>query len=85
VSELHRLNERRMSSKLVLTFADRRVSRSQRVGSPVAVISVLLTGASTFNTKLNLNCTREADWAPFHTYFSKNLAACGIETGPLDL
>jgi hypothetical protein len=39
-SELYRLIDRCLSAKLVPTFADRRVSRSQRGGSPTAVISV---------------------------------------------
>jgi hypothetical protein len=33
-----------------------------------------------------LNCTYEAEWTPFLTYyFSENLVASGIEPGPLDL
>jgi hypothetical protein len=40
VSELYRPSELRLSAKLVQTFADRRVSRSQRGGSSTAVISV---------------------------------------------
>jgi hypothetical protein len=39
-SELCQQGGRRMSAKLVLIFADRGVSLSQRVGSPTAVISV---------------------------------------------
>jgi hypothetical protein len=43
---------------------------------PTAVISVFLTGATTF----------EAEWTPFQThYFSENLVAPVIEPGPLDL
>jgi hypothetical protein len=35
---------------------------------------------------LLLNFTHEAEWTPFQThYFSENLAAPGIEPGPLDL
>jgi hypothetical protein len=40
-SELYRPSHRRLSAKLVPTFADRGVSRSQRGGSPTAVISIL--------------------------------------------
>jgi hypothetical protein len=37
--ELYRLSDRRLSDKLVSTFVDRRMWRSQRGGSPKAVIS----------------------------------------------
>jgi hypothetical protein len=37
-----------LSAKLVLTFADRGLSHSQRGRSPVAVISVFYTGAAIF-------------------------------------
>jgi hypothetical protein len=40
-SELYRPSDRRLSAKLVLTIADRGVSRSQCSGSPTAVISFL--------------------------------------------
>jgi hypothetical protein len=39
-SELYRPNDRRLSAKIVPTFADRGVSRSQRGGFPTDVISV---------------------------------------------
>jgi hypothetical protein len=39
-SELYRPNDRRLSAKLVPSFVDRGVPRSQRAGSPTAVISV---------------------------------------------
>jgi hypothetical protein len=85
-SELCRPSDRRLSAKLVLTFADRRVSRSQRGGSPTAVISISWTGAATFSFKYLLNCTHEAEWTPFQTqYFSEDLVAPGIQPGPLDL
>jgi hypothetical protein len=33
-----------------------------------------------------LSCTHEAEWTPFQThYFSENLVAPGIESGPQDL
>jgi hypothetical protein len=40
-SKLYQPSDRRLSVKLVSTFADRGVSRSQSGGSPTAVISVL--------------------------------------------
>jgi hypothetical protein len=40
----------------------------------------------TFSSKQLFNCTHEAEWTPFQThYFSENLAAPGIDPGPLDL
>jgi hypothetical protein len=48
-SELYRPSDRRFSAKLVPTFADRGVSRSQRGGSLTAVISDFWTGAATFS------------------------------------
>jgi hypothetical protein len=39
-SELYRPSDHRLSAKLVPTFADRKVSRSQRGGFPAGVISV---------------------------------------------
>jgi hypothetical protein len=50
-SELHRPSDRRLSAKLVPTFADRGVSLSQRGESPAVVISVFLTEAATFSSK----------------------------------
>jgi hypothetical protein len=39
-----------------------------------------------FAFKWLLSCTHEAEWNPFQThYFSENLVALGIESGPLDL
>jgi hypothetical protein len=62
------------------------MSRSQRSGSPTAVISVFYTVAATFSSKYVLNFTYEAEWTPLQTqYFSENLVAPGIELGPLDL
>jgi hypothetical protein len=40
VNELYRPRDRRLSAKLVPTFADRGMSRSERGGSPTAIISV---------------------------------------------
>jgi hypothetical protein len=39
-SELYRPSDRRLSAKLVATFADRELSRSQRGGPSTAVISI---------------------------------------------
>jgi hypothetical protein len=39
-SEIYRPSDLRLSAKLVPTFDDTRVSRSQRGGSPTAVISI---------------------------------------------
>jgi hypothetical protein len=49
-SELYRLSDRRLSAKLVPTFADRGLSHGQRGGSPTAVISVFETGDDDDNT-----------------------------------
>jgi hypothetical protein len=49
--ELNRRSYRRLSEKLVWTFAIRGASRSQRGGYPTAVISVFLNGAATFSIK----------------------------------
>jgi hypothetical protein len=39
-----------------------------------------------FSIKQLLSCTHEAEWTPFQThYFSENLVAPGIESGPLHL
>jgi hypothetical protein len=43
--------DRRLSAKLLPTFADRGMSRSQRGGSHMATISDFLTGAATFSSK----------------------------------
>jgi hypothetical protein len=50
-SELYRPSDSHFSAKLVPTFAVRGASRSQRGGSPTAVISVLYTGVGTFPFK----------------------------------
>jgi hypothetical protein len=39
-----------------------------------------------FSVKQLLSCTHEAEWTPFQTlYFSENLVAPRIESGPPDL
>jgi hypothetical protein len=50
-SELYRLIAHRLSAEVVLTFADIGVPRSQRCGSPKAVMSVFWTRAATFSSK----------------------------------
>jgi hypothetical protein len=68
-----------VSANLVLAFAD----RGYHV---VSVTDPYGTGAAIFSFKYLLNCTHEAEWTPFQThYFSENLIAPGIETGPLNL
>jgi hypothetical protein len=47
---LYQKSDRRLSAKLVPTFADREVSRGQRGGSPT-VFSIFYTGANTFSFK----------------------------------
>jgi hypothetical protein len=38
------------------------------------------------SSKYLISCTHEAEWTTFQThYFSENLIAPGIESGPLDL
>jgi hypothetical protein len=67
-------------------FADKGVLCSQRCISPTVVISDFWTGAATFSSMLLLNCTHEVEWTPFQThYFSENLIAPGIESGPLSV
>jgi hypothetical protein len=51
VNEFYRPNDRTLSEKLVPSFEDRGVSRSERGGSPTAVIQVFETGTSTFSFK----------------------------------
>jgi hypothetical protein len=77
-SELYRPSERRLSAKLVPTFADRGVSRNHLGGSPTAVISV-------YRPEPLLNWTHKAEWTPLQIhYFSENVVAQKIEPGPLD-
>jgi hypothetical protein len=49
--ELYGPSDRPLSAKLVPTFANRGVSRSQSGGSPTAVFSAFYTGAATFSPK----------------------------------
>jgi hypothetical protein len=50
-SELYPPKKLRLSEKLVPTFADGGISRSQRGGSPTAIISVFETGVATFSSE----------------------------------
>jgi hypothetical protein len=53
---------------------------------PIAVISILYTGAATFSFKHLLSCIHKAEWTLFQTHhFSENLAVPGIEPEALDL
>jgi hypothetical protein len=82
---LDRPSDRRLSVKLVPTFADR--------GCPVVSATDLhgrtlgfLDRSRYFSSKQLFNCAHEAEWTPFQTiYFSENLVAPGIEPGHLDL
>jgi hypothetical protein len=64
-------------AKLVPIFADR--------GSHVVSASDPNGRLLRVSSKLLLSCTHEAEWTPFQTHYSENLAAPGIEPGPLDL
>jgi hypothetical protein len=70
---------------LVPTFADRRVSRGQRGGSPTKIrslISVFYTGSAIFLSSVSSFTLTKAEWTPFQTHcYSENLAAPGIEPG----
>jgi hypothetical protein len=84
-NELYRPSDRRLSAKLMPTFAD----RGCHVGSmtdPYSRILGFLGRSRYFSIKYLLSCTHEAEWTPFQThYFSENLVLLGIEPGPLDL
>jgi hypothetical protein len=56
------------------------------VVSATVVFSAFWTGAVIISFKKLHSCTHEAEWTPFQTqYFSENLIAPGIESGPLDM
>jgi hypothetical protein len=77
------MSDRRLSVKLVPTFAHRVVSVTDPYGR---FLGFLNQNHYFFSFKKPLNCAREAEWTPFQThYFSENLAAPGIEPQPLDL
>jgi hypothetical protein len=82
-SELYRQSDRLFSATLVLTFTDRRC-HVVSVIDPYGRILGFLDRSRYFFFQV-LNCTHEAEWAPFQTHcFSENLVAPGIEPGPLD-
>jgi hypothetical protein len=66
--ELYRLSDNCLSAKLVQTFTDRGMLRSQRGKSPTVVISVFYTGSATFSFKLLLSWAHEVEWTPFQTH-----------------
>jgi hypothetical protein len=85
-SELYRPSDNCLSVKLVLTFADRGASRSQRGGSLTTLISIFYTGSATFSFELFLSCTHEAELTSFQTHYSsENLVVPETEPGPLEL
>jgi hypothetical protein len=84
-SELYRKSDRRFSTKLVATFADRWcrvVIATDSYGRNLG----FLDRSRYFSSKQLLSCNHQAEWTLFRThYFSENLAATGIEPGPLDM
>jgi hypothetical protein len=48
---------------------------------PTAVFSDFWTGTATISFTQLLNCTHEAEWTPFQTYYLENLVVPGIEPG----
>jgi hypothetical protein len=79
------VGDRRLSAKLVPTFADvgfRVVSATD----PYSRILGFLYQSLTISSKQFLNCTHEAEWTRFQIhYFSENLVTPGMEPGPLSL
>jgi hypothetical protein len=75
-SELYRPSDRRLSAKLVPTFAGRGCLVVSTTDPP-AVNSVFLTATATFS----YNYPHEAEWTPFQTHSLANLVAPGIEPG----
>jgi hypothetical protein len=69
----------------VPTFEDRRF-HVVIVTDPYGRILAYLDRSRYYFFKWFLICTHEAEWTPFQThYFSENLVAPGLESGPLDL
>jgi hypothetical protein len=65
---------------LVPTFADRRVSRGQRGGSPTVVNLSFPDRGHYFSFKSLLICPHDAEGTPFQTHcYSENLVVPGIE------
>jgi hypothetical protein len=84
-SELYRLSDRRLSKKLVPTFADIGCHVAS-VTDPYGRILAFLDRSRYYFFQVAPQLTHEAEWTPFQThYLSKNLEEQGIESGPLDL
>jgi hypothetical protein len=85
VSELYRPSNRRLSAKLVPTFANggcRMVSPTDKHDR----ILGFLNRSCYFFFQVAPQFTHEAEWTQFQThYFSENLVVPGIEPSPLDL
>jgi hypothetical protein len=71
-SELYRPGDRRLSAKLVPTFADRGC-HVVGVTEPYGRYLGFLDRSRYFSAKQLLSCTHEAEWAPFqNNYLSEN-------------
>jgi hypothetical protein len=73
-SELYRPSDRRLSAKLLPTFADRGC-HVVSVTDPYVSIVGFLDRSRYFFFQAALIYTHEAKWAPFQTNYSENLAA----------
>jgi hypothetical protein len=79
MSDVYRPSYRRLSAKLLPTFAD---SGCCVVSSTeLRVISAFYIEAATISSKQLFNCTHAAECTPFQTHYSENLVAPGIELG----
>jgi hypothetical protein len=84
-SKLHWPNDRRLSTKLAPTFADRSY-HVVSVTDPYGRILGFLHQSRYFFFQVAPHCTHEAEWTPFQThYFSETFVAPGIEPGFLNL
>jgi hypothetical protein len=85
-SELYRSSDRRrLTAKLVLTFADRGCNVVS-VTDPYDRILGFPDRSLYFSFKQLLSCNHEAELTSSQThYFSENLVVPGIEPGPPDL
>jgi hypothetical protein len=78
-NELYWPSDRRLSAKLVPTFADRGC-RVVSMTDPYGRILRFLDRYRYFSSKQLLSCTHEAEGTPFQTrYLSENLLELGIE------
>jgi hypothetical protein len=78
-SELYRLNYRRLSAKLVETFADSGCS-VVRATDPHGRILGFLHRSRYYFFQVAAHWTHETEWTPFQIYeFSENLVTPGIE------